>query len=99
MNNVLKFTYSYLGESTVHTFVRSYLHIAEAEALFEHLRLAYQFDVSLRVKDGRRINILSLHLYTSFHEDPRKAEAEIRNGGGRLIQEAHEFGIDLENSL
>jgi hypothetical protein len=96
MWNVLKFTYSYAGESEIRTRIHAYLHLGEAEALFDHLRLAYQFDTPLRVKGGKRIKIASVNLYTSFREDRSEAEAEVRNGGARLIQEAHEVEIDLE---
>jgi hypothetical protein len=95
MLNVLKFTYSFAGESQVHTKVHSYLHLVAAEAMFDHLRLAYQFDASVKVKGGRRIKILSVNLYTSFHEDKAKAEAEVLAGHARLIQEAHPVEIDL----
>lgn len=95
MWNVLKFTYSYVGESPVHTKIHGYLHLGEAEAMFDHLELAYQFGAPLRVKGGRRITISSAALYTSFREDQREAEADVRNGGARLIQEAHEIEIDL----
>ncbi|HUO01804.1 MAG TPA: hypothetical protein VMU31_03425 [Rhizomicrobium sp.] len=98
MWNVLKFTYNYDGESQVRSRIHAYLHLAEAETLFEHLRLAYQFDAPLRVKGGKRIKISSVNLYTSFREDRDEAEAEVRNGGARLIQEAHEVEIDLDGS-
>jgi len=97
MWNVLKFTYGRPGESRIHTNIHGYLHLAEAEAMFDHLRMAYQFGVPLRVKGGKRITILSLSLYSSFREDQREAEAEVRNGGARLIQEAHEIEIDLDD--
>jgi hypothetical protein len=95
MWNVVKFTYNHPGESRVSTKIKGYLHLAEAEAMFEHLQLAYQFDTPLRVKGGKRIRIASVSLYTSFREDRSEAEAEVKNGGARLIQEAHEFEIDL----
>lgn len=95
MWNVVKFTYSYPGESQVHVKIKGYLHLPEAEALFEHLQLAYQFDTPVRVKGGKRIIILSVSLYTSFRQDQHQAEAEVRGGGARLIQEAHEIEIDL----
>lgn len=65
--------------------------------MFDHLRMAYQFGMPLRVKGGKRITILSLSLYSSFREDQHEAEAEVRNGGARLIQEAHEIEIDLDD--
>lgn len=95
MLNVVKFTYTFTGETQVHTKTRAYLHLAEAEDLFEHLRLAYQFDASLRVKGGKRIKILSVSLYTSFHDERATAEAEVLSGHARLIQEAHPLEIDL----
>ena len=95
MWNVLKFTYSYPGEPHVHTKIHAYLHLGEAEAIMNHLTLAYQFDAPLRVKGGKRIKIGSVSLYTSFREDRGEAEAEVENGGARLIQEAHEVEIDL----
>lgn len=95
MWNVLKFTYTYPGESQTHTKIHGYLDLTHAEDLFDHLRLAYQFDAPLRVKGGKRIKILSVSLYTSFRDDRQDAEEEVRNGGGRLIQEAHEIEIDL----
>ena len=97
MWNVLKFTYSRPGENRVHINIHGYLHLAEAETMFDHLRLAYQFGAPLRVKGGKRITILSLSLYTSFREDQHEAEAEVRSGGARLIQEAHEIEIDLDD--
>ena len=101
MWNVLKFTYSEAGsnpgDSRVHTKINGYLHLAEAEAMFDHLQLAYQFGVPLRVKGGKRITVLGVNLYTSFREDRGEAEAEVRNGGARLIQEAHEIEIDLSD--
>jgi hypothetical protein len=96
MWNVLKFTYSFAGESNSRTKIHAYLHLGEAEALFDHLRLAYQFDAPLRVKGGKRIKIGSVNLYTSFREDRNEAEKEVANGGARLIQEAHGVEIDLE---
>ena len=95
MWNVLKFTYSYAGEHDVRTRIHAYLHLDEAETLFNHLQLAYQFDAPLRVKGGKRIKVSSVSLYTSFRDDRQDAEAEVRNGDGRLIQEAHEVEIDL----
>jgi hypothetical protein len=95
MWNVLKFTYSEPGDTRVRTKIHAYLHLAEAEALFDHLRLAYQFDAPLRVKGGKRIKLSSVSLYTSFREDRNEAEAEVKNGAARLIQEAHEIEIDL----
>jgi hypothetical protein len=96
MWNVLKFTYNFDGESDVHTRIHAYLHLDEAETIFDHLQMAYQYDMPLRVKGGKRIKIASVSLYTSFREDRGEAEAEVRNGGARLIQEAHEVEIDLE---
>ncbi|HEX4105056.1 MAG TPA: hypothetical protein VHX92_02370 [Rhizomicrobium sp.] len=96
MWNVLKFTYCYAGESEIHTKIHAYLHLGEAETLFDHLTQAYQFDAPLRVKGGKRIKICSVSLYTSFREDRGDAEAEVRNDGARLIQEAHEVEIDLD---
>jgi hypothetical protein len=96
MWNVLKFTYSYAGEHDVRTRIHAYLHLEEAETMFDHLQLAYQFDAPLRVKGGKRIKIGSVSLYTSFREDRVQAEAEVANGGARLIQEAHEIEIDLD---
>ncbi len=96
MWNVLKFTYSYPGESHVHTKIHAYLHLVEAENIFDHLELAYQFDARLKVKGGKRIKIGSLSLYTSFRENRSEAEKEVANGGARLIQEAHEIEIDLD---
>lgn len=95
MWNVLKFTYSEVGRADARTHIHGYLHLAEAEAMFDHLRLAFQFDAPLRVKGGKRIKIASVSLYTSFREDRAEAEAEARNGNARLIQEAHEMEIDL----
>lgn len=96
MWNVLKFTYRFAGESQIRTKIQAYLHLGEAETIFDHLRLAYQFDAPLRVKGGKRIRIESVSLYTSFREDRREAETEVGNGGARLIQEAHEIEIDLD---
>jgi hypothetical protein len=96
MWNVLKFTYSYPGESPIHTKIHAYMHLHEAEATFDHLTLAYQFDAPVRVKGGKRIKIASVSLYTSFREDRAQAETEVANGGARLIQEAHEIEIDLD---
>jgi hypothetical protein len=96
MWNVLKFTYSYAGESKVHTRIHAYLHLGDAETIFNHLTLAYQFDAPLRVKGGKRIKLASVSLYTSFRENRGEAEAEVREGGARLIQQAHEVEIDLE---
>jgi hypothetical protein len=96
MWNVLKFTYNYPGESHVNTKIHAYLSLGEAETIFHHLKLAYQFDASLRVKGGKRIKIGSLSLYTSFREDRAEAETEVANGEARLIQEAHEIEIDLD---
>jgi hypothetical protein len=104
MWNVLKFTYSDSGSDPVdepgkrqvHTKIHGYLHLGEAETMFDHLRVAYQYDMPLRVKGGKRIRILSVSLYTSFRDDQRQAEEEVRNGGARLIQEAHEIEIDLD---
>jgi len=95
MWNILKFTYSEPDDGKVRTQIRSYLHLAEAEAMYDHLRLAFQFDAPLRVKGGKRIKIASVSLYNSFREDRNEAEAEVKNGGARLIQEAHEIEIDL----
>lgn len=95
MWNVLKFTYIFEGERDVRTRIHAYLHLGEAEAMFEHLRLAYQLDTLLRVKGGKRIRIDGVSLYTSFREDRDEAEAEVANGGARLIQEAREVEIDL----
>jgi hypothetical protein len=103
MWNVLKFTYSFVGaagsfaaEAEIHTKIHGYLDLAHAEDLFDHLQLAYQFDTPLRVKGGKRIKVGSVSLYTSFREDRGEAEAEVRNGGARLIQQAHEVQIDLD---
>ena len=96
MWNVLKFTYRHDGESERRSWIHAYLHLDEAETMFEHLRLAYQFDAPLRVKGGRRIRIGSVSLYTSFREDRDEAKAEVAGGGARLIQEAHEVAIDLD---
>ncbi len=96
MWNVLKFTYSYANEHHVRTRIHAYLHLGEAETIFDHLQLAYQFDAPLRVKGNKRIKVGSVSLYTSFREDRGEAEAEVENGGARLIQEAHEVEIDLE---
>ena len=71
-------------------------HLGEAETIFDHLQLAYQFDTPLRVKGGKRIRIGSVSLYTSFREDRAQAETEVANGGARLIQEVHEIEIDLD---
>lgn len=96
MWNVLKFTYNYPGESHIRTKIHAYLHLGEAETIFDHLQMAYQFDAPLRVKGGKRVKIGSVSLYTSFREDRNAAEIEAANGGGRLIQEAHEIEIDLD---
>lgn len=96
MWNVLKFTYSYAGEHDVRTRIHAYLHLGEAETIFDHLQLAYQFDTPLRVKGGKRIRIGSVSFYTSFREDRAQAETEVANGGARLIQEVHEIEIDLD---
>lgn len=95
MWNVLKFTYTEPSDAQIRTHIHAYLHLADAEAMFDHLRLAFQFDAPLRVKGGKRIKIASVSLYTSFREDRAEAEAEVRNGSARLIQEAHEIEIDL----
>jgi len=95
MWNVLKFTYNQAGDPQVRTKIHAYLHLDEAETMFDHLRLAYQFDAPLRIKGGKRIKILGVSLYTSFRADKDDAEAEVRNGGARLIQEAHEIEIVL----
>lgn len=95
MWNVLKFTYANPGESRVRTKIHGYLHLAEAEVMFDHLQLAYQFGAPLRVKGGKRITVLSVSLFTSFRGDRSEAEAEVRDGGARMIQEAHEIEIDL----
>lgn len=96
MWNVLEFAYTYAGESDVHTKIRGYLHLEEAEAMFDHLRLGYQFDAPLRVKGGKKIRILNVSLYASFREDRTQAEEEVKNGVARLIQEAHGMDIDLD---
>ena len=98
MWNVLKFTYHYDGEQKARTQIHAYLHLDEAETVFEHLRLAYQFDALLRVKGGRRIRVGSVSLYTSFRGDRDEAKAEVANGGANLIQEAHEVEIDLDEA-
>jgi len=95
MWNVLKFTYKQSGDARARTKIHAYLNLGEAETMFDHLRLAYQFDAPLRVKGGKRIKVSGVSLYTSFREDRDDAEAEVRNGGARLIQEAHEIEIDL----
>lgn len=97
MWNVLKFTYTYAGENTAHTKIQAYLHLDDAEAMFEHLRLAYQLDAPLKVKGGKRIKVTSVSLHSSFREDRREAEAEVKNGVARLIQEAHEIEIKLDD--
>lgn len=96
MWNVLKFTYNYAGESRTKSWVHAYLHLAEAEEIFDHLRLAYEFDAPVRVKGGKRIKVSGVSLYTSFREDRKDAEAEVLAGAARLIQEAHEIQIDLD---
>ena len=96
MWNVLKFTYKYESQADVRTKIQGYLHLADAETMFDHLRLAYQFDAPLKVKGGKRIRILSASLYSSFREDREEAETEVRNGVARLIEEAHPLEIDLD---
>ncbi|MGH6827281.1 MAG: hypothetical protein ACREFW_00050 [Rhizomicrobium sp.] len=98
MWNVLKFPYCYPEDGVVRTRIVPYLHLVEAEEVFDHLRAAYRFDIVLKVKDGRRIRVLGVSLYTSLHEDRAAAEKEVREGNGRLIQEASAIVLDLDDA-
>jgi hypothetical protein len=93
--HIVKFDYQYPVGTDTQSRLVAYEGLEDAQRLFDHLELGYQFNVPIRVKGGKMIQVNGVYLYMSFKENLADAREAVKLGTETLMQEAREIDVDL----
>ena len=93
--HVVKFDYQYPVGTDTQSKLVAYHGLEDAQRVFDHLELGYQFNEPIRVKGGKMIKVIGVCLYMSFKENRDDAMEAAKLGTETLMQEAREIDIDL----
>jgi hypothetical protein len=93
--HIVKFDYQYPAGTDTQSKLVTYDGLDDAQRVFDHLELGYQFNAPIRVKGGKMIKVTGVSLYMSFKENRADALEAVKSGTETLMQEAREIDIEI----
>jgi hypothetical protein len=92
---VLKIDYCTPDAPETRTKMLGYPNLTDAQAVFDHLELSYQFNEPVRIKGGKMVKATGVWMYESFKDHYAAALEAAASGTATLVGEAREIEIDL----
>jgi len=93
--HIVKLDYQYPVGTDTQSKLVTYDSLEDAQRVFDHLELGYQFNEPIRVKGGKMIKVTGVSLYMSFKENRGDALEAVKSGTETLMQEAREIDIEI----
>jgi hypothetical protein len=93
---VLKIDYEYPAGADKQSKLVVYPEFKKAQLALDRLKLSYQLNAPIRVKNDKMIRITGAWLYESFKEEYWRALDAVESDDGMLMDEARAVEIDID---